>query len=293
VSAGARATRAVRAGSKAAPEFETAVRSLVFNVLFYGIMVVTIIITVPWSFFISRDHLMSFVRAWARSSSALMKSVCRLEHEVRGMENIPKGGYIFAGKHQSFWETFAFIPLLHDPCYIIKRELLYVPIWNWYAVKARMVFVSRGKGQQALKEMSTGSARETAAGRPIMLFPEGTRRAPGAPPAYKFGITHLYRQLDVPVLPVALNSGLYWPRRKFMRYPGKILVELLPPIPPGLPADAFQTRLVQAIEDACDRLLIEADAAVPRPPFPPEAEARLKSLRGKAGNMPSPPPSPE
>jgi 1-acyl-sn-glycerol-3-phosphate acyltransferase len=261
-------------------EFETAVRSLIFNVLFYAVMVVTIIVTVPWSLVISRDHLMSFVRAWANSSTALMKLVCRLEHEIRGLENIPKGGYIFAGKHQSFWETFAFIPLLRDPCYIIKRELLYVPIWNWYAVKARMVFVSRGKGQLALKEMSVGAAAETAAGRPIMLFPEGTRRTPGAPPAYKFGVTYLYRQLDVPVLPVALNAGLYWPRRKFMRYPGKILVEFLPPIAPGLSAEEFQERLVQAIEESCDRLLLEAHASVPRPEFPPEAEARVKELRG-------------
>jgi 1-acyl-sn-glycerol-3-phosphate acyltransferase len=261
-------------------EFETAVRSLIFNVLFYAVMVVTIIVTVPWSLVISRDHLMSFVRAWANSSTALMKLVCRLEHEIRGLENIPKGGYIFAGKHQSFWETFAFIPLLRDPCYIIKRELLYVPIWNWYAVKARMVFVSRGKGQLALKEMSVGAAAETAAGRPIMLFPEGTRRTPGAPPAYKFGVTYLYRQLDVPVLPVALNAGLYWPRRKFMRYPGKILVEFLPPIAPGLSAEEFQETLVQAIEESCDRLLLEAHASVPRPEFPPETEARVRELRG-------------
>lgn len=277
----ARAETTNAAQSRAAPsEFETAVRSLAFNVLFYAIMVVTIVITAPWSLFISRDHLMSFVRAWADSSSALMKLVCKTEFEIRGIENMPKGGYIFAGKHQSFWETFAFIPLLRDPCYIIKRELLYVPIWNWFAVKARMVFVSRGKGQQALKEIAVGGARETAAGRPIMLFPEGTRRAPGAPPAYKFGVTHLYRQLNVPVLPVALNSGLYWPRRKFMRYPGKILVEFLPPIEPGLSAEEFQELLVREIEDGCDRLLLEADSAVPRPPFPPEAEARVKALRG-------------
>jgi 1-acyl-sn-glycerol-3-phosphate acyltransferase len=279
MSAGAEMTNAAQSRA-ARGEFEIAVRSLVFNVLFYGIMVVTIIITAPWSLFISRDHLMSFVRAWADSSSALMKLVCGTEHEIRGLDNIPEGGYIFAGKHQSFWETFAFIPLLHDPCYIIKRELLYVPIWNWFAVKARMVFVSRGKGQQALKEIAVGGARETAAGRPIMLFPEGTRRTPGAPPAYKFGVTHLYRQLNVPVLPVALNSGLYWPRRKFTRYPGKILVEFLPPIQPGLSAEEFQERLVQAIEDGCDRLLLEADSSVPRPPFPPEAEARVRTLRG-------------
>jgi 1-acyl-sn-glycerol-3-phosphate acyltransferase len=256
------------------------VRSLIFNVLFYGLMVVTIIVTALWSLVISRDHLMSFVRAWARSSSALLKGVCKLEYEIRGIENIPKGGYIFAGKHQSFWETFAFIPLLHDPCYVIKRELLYVPVWSWYAVKGRMVFVTRGKGQVALKELAIGGARETAAGRPIMLFPEGTRRAPGVEPVYKFGITHLYRQLSVPVLPVALNSGLYWPRRKFMRYPGKILVELLPPIPPGLSAEAFQERLVNDIESASDRLLLEADSSAPRPPFPPKAEARVKELRG-------------
>ena len=235
--------------------FEIAARSLIFNVLFYGLMVVTIIVTALWSLVISRDHLMSFVRAWARSSSALLKGVCKLEYEIRGIENIPKGGYIFAGKHQSFWETFAFIPLLHDPCYVIKRELLYVPIWSWYAVKGRMVFVTRGKGQVALKELAIGGARETAAGRPIMLFPEGTRRAPGVEPVYKFGITHLYRQLSVPVLPVALNSGLYWGRRNLLLRPGTITVRVLPPIPPGLATDDFMARLEAAIEGAEDELV--------------------------------------
>ena len=261
--------------------FETVARSLAFNILFYGLLVVTIIIAAPWSLFLSHDHLMSFIRAWARSSSALLKGICKLDYEVRGLENMPKGGYIFAGKHQSFWETFAFIPLLHDPCYIIKRELIYVPIWGWYAQRAGMVFVSRGKGQVALKEIAVGGAREAAAGRAIMLFPEGTRRAPGAEPAYKFGVTHLYRQLEVPVLPVALNSGLFWPRRKFMRYPGRIVAEFLPPIQPGLSAEDFQEKLVAAIETASDRLLVEAYAAVPRPPFPPEAEARVRALRGR------------
>ncbi len=262
-------------------EFEIAVRSIVFNVLFYALMIVTLIVTAPWALIISRDHLMSFVRAWSRDSSSLLKGVCKLDYEIRGAENLPKGGFIFAGKHQSFWETVAFISYLHDPCYVIKRELSYLPIWGWYAIKARMVFVSRGKGQAALREITEGGAREAAAGRPIMFFPEGTRRPPGAAPAYKFGVTHLYRTINVPAMPVALNSGLYWPRRKFLRYPGKIIAEFLPPILPGLSAEDFSQRLIGAIEEGCDKLLLEADAATPRPPFGPEAEERLKALRGR------------
>jgi 1-acyl-sn-glycerol-3-phosphate acyltransferase len=278
----AQAGEAGRARSVAGmSEFEIAARSITFNVLFYAIMIVTMLITAPWALVISRDHLMSFVRAWSRDTSTLLRGVCKLDYEIRGAENMPKGGFIFAGKHQSFWETVAFINYLHDPCYVIKRELSYLPIWGWYAIKARMVFVSRGKGQTALREITEGGAREAAAGRPIMYFPEGTRRPPGAAPAYKFGITHLYKTINVPAMPVALNSGLYWPRRKFLRYPGKIIAEFLPPIPPGLTPDEFQKRMIAAIEDGCDRLLLEADTSTPRPPFGPEAIERLKVLRGR------------
>ncbi|MCC2111022.1 MAG: 1-acyl-sn-glycerol-3-phosphate acyltransferase, partial [Hyphomicrobiales bacterium] len=195
-------------------------------------------------------------------------------------ENIPTDGrYILAGKHQSIWETFALLAVEPNPGVIIKRELLRVPIWGWWAWKAEMIYVTRTAGRAALKEIVEGSRKVLDEGRPVFIFPEGTRRPPGAAPDYKYGIVQLNKDLNVPVLPMALNSGLYWPRRKLLRFPGTIVVSFLPPIEPGLATRAFLTKLTEDVESECDRLLLEADGAVPRPHFGPEATEHLAELR--------------
>lgn len=256
-----------------------ALRSLAYNILFYLTMIGTLVVATPVYFFLPHSGNMAVVRFWSRTAVFLLERVCGLKMELRGVENIPPGGVIIAAKHQSLWETFALVPLLRDPCYVIKAQLFYVPVWGWWAWKAGMIRVDRGSGSAALRQIEKGARRELARGRRIMIFPEGTRVAPGAPPDYRFGVTHLYAALNVPVVPVALNSGLYWPRRRFLRHPGTIVVEFLPPIEPGLGKRAFAARLVADIEGASDRLLIEADRAVPRPPFPPVAAERLKALK--------------
>lgn len=261
----------------------TALRSLAFNVAFYINTIAILLIATPVYFFLPQAGSMAIVRWWGVSSLWLLRVICGTTVEFRGRENIPRGGFVASVKHQSLWETFALLPLFRDPAYVIKRELLYVPIWGWWALKVRMIFVSRGRGPKALRQMAKGVAREAARGRPIVIYPEGTRRPAGAPPAYRFGIVYLYRQLDLPVVPVALNSGLYWPRRRFLRHPGSILVEFLPPIPPGLGPDAFMDELVRVTEGACDRLLVEAAESPTPPPLPPEAEARLDEIRDRSG----------
>lgn len=257
----------------------TALRSAVFNTLFYAYMVFLLVVLTPVYFLLPQRACMGIVSGWARQSVWLLKVICGTRMEVRGLENVPDGPLIVAGKHQSLWETFALLTLWPNPGYVIKRQLLYLPIWGWWAAKARMIYVTRGGRTKALAEIAEGAERVIAAGRPVVIFPEGTRRLPGAPPDYKYGIVHLYTQLKVPVVPLALNSGLYWPRRRFLRHPGTIVVELLPPVGPGLSPRAFLDRLKTDIETGCDRLLQLADAARPRPPFPPEAEARLAELR--------------
>ena len=257
----------------------TALRSLVFNVVFYINTIAILVLVTPVYFFLPQAGSMAVVRWWGVSSLWLLRVICGTSVEFRGVSNIPKSGFIASVKHQSLWETFALLPLFRDPAYVIKRELLYVPIWGWWAAKVRMIFVSRGRGPRALRQMAAGAAREAKRGRPIVIYPEGTRRPAGAPPAYRFGIVFLYRQIDVPVVPVALNSGLYWPRRKFLRHPGTVIVEFLPPIAPGLSQEAFMDELVRATESACDRLLLEAASGSTPPPLPPEAEARLAELR--------------
>jgi 1-acyl-sn-glycerol-3-phosphate acyltransferase len=142
-----------------------------------------------------------------------------------------------------------------DPAYILKRELMWIPFFGWCAWKADMIPVDRGARSQALAAMTVLAKVETGRGRQIIIFPEGTRRAPGAEPKYKFGVVHLYGELGVPCVPVALNSGLFWPRRSFRRYPGTIRVEILDPIAPGLDKAEFAARLQNDVEAATARLV--------------------------------------
>ena len=261
-----------------------AVRSTIFNIVFYLHMIVVFVVVTPVYFFLPQRWCMAVVSSWAKRTLWLLRVICGTGVEFRGTENIPADrNYILAGKHQSLWETFALLAIEPNPGVVIKRELLYVPLWGWWAWKARMVYVTRGAKSAALREIADGSRRVIAMGRPIFIFPEGTRRPAGAPPQYKYGIAHLYKELGAPVLPVALNSGLYWPRRSFMRFPGTIVVSFLPPIAPGMSTRAFLNQLTADIEGECDRLLIEADEADPRPPFGPEATARLAELRAEKG----------
>jgi 1-acyl-sn-glycerol-3-phosphate acyltransferase len=139
----------------------------------------------------------------------------------------------------------------------MKRELLWIPFFGWYAAKARMIPVDRSRGSQALSDLNEAVRREIASDRQIIIFPEGTRRPPGAEPRYKFGIAHFYAAAGVPCVPVALNSGLYWPRRSILRYPGTIRVEVLDPIQPGLAQEVFFERLQREIESATARLIAE------------------------------------
>lgn len=198
-------------------------------------------------------------QAWGRSNVWLLKVLVGTRVEIRGAERIPRGGLLIASKHQSFLETFVLIGCVEDPAVILKRELQWIPIWGWLTVKARMIPVHRG-GPYALARMNRRAAAEAAAGRQIIIFPEGTRRPPGAEPAYRSGIRHLYTSLDKPCLPVALNSGVFWPRRHWLRRPGTVVIEFLDPIPPGLDRDVFSRRLEEAIETASARLLSEAEA---------------------------------
>ncbi len=166
-----------------------------------------------------------------------------------------------AGKHQSLWETFALLPLLADPAVVLKRELTWIPLFGWFALKFRMIAVNRGARSAALKAMISDARAAIAEDRQILIFPEGTRRPPDAEPDYKPGAAALYLQLDTVCVPFALNSGLFWPRRKFLRYPGKIIVEFMPAIPAGLKRREFSARLEQAIEAKTAELVAEGRRA--------------------------------
>ncbi|HEX2553199.1 MAG TPA: lysophospholipid acyltransferase family protein [Microvirga sp.] len=231
-------------------------RSLAFNVLYYVNIILWMIAILP-VLVLPRRVFTGVARVWAQSSLWLLRVVAGIRMEVRGRERIPPGGLLVAAKHQSLWETFALLTLFEDPAFILKRELMWIPFFGWYAWKARSVPVNRSAGSQALIQMNERAHEEARAGRQILIFPEGTRRPPGAPPAYKFGIAHLYANLGVPCIPIALNSGLFWPRRRFVRRPGTIVVEILEPIAPGLSREEFFPLVQARIEDASSRLYRE------------------------------------
>jgi 1-acyl-sn-glycerol-3-phosphate acyltransferase len=257
------------------------IRSLAFNFVFYVSLIVQMIVWSPFYFLSPRNRAWFVPKFWARSSLWLYDKIARTSSEITGQENLPEGSFILAPKHQSFWDVMAFFPYLRDPLYILKRELTWIPFFGWYVMKMRMIPVDRGSRSKALKMVVAATKEELAKNpRQLIIYPEGTRRPPGAEPAYKYGIVELYNQLGVPVVPVAHVAGLFWPRRKFLRYPGTIHARFLPAIPPGLPKDEFMARLIGDTEAACDQMLVEASRAPNAPPMPPTAVKRLEELRG-------------
>ena len=235
------------------------VRSLVFGFLFYVTAALFVTLGLPL-LFTPRKWSMAAFKVYARTELWLLKHIAGLDCEVRGLEKLPAPPYLAAAKHQSAWETFALIPLFRDPTLLMKRELFWIPVHGWFSRKFQMIPVDRDKGPAALRNMLRHAKDRAAQEREILIFPEGTRRPPGAPPAYKTGIVLIYKALDLPCVPIALNSGMFWPRRSWYRKPGTVIVEILDPIPPGLPKAEFMSRLQTAIETATDRLMAEATA---------------------------------
>lgn len=234
-------------------------RSLVFNILFYLVFLFWVVVALP-TFLMPRSAMMRVAIWWASSVTLLMRWVCNIKVEFRGVEKIPKGPLIVASKHQSMWETIALLRFFEAPFFAIKRELKFIPVFGLFLIKTRMIAIDRSAGGRALVKMARRAAEEVRRGRQFVIFPEGTRTAPGAPAHYKSGIALIYADCGVPCLPVALNSGLFWPRRTFMRYPGTLVVEFLDPLPPGLPREEFLARLKEEIEEASDRLVAAGQA---------------------------------
>ena len=232
------------------------VRSIAFNVLFYLNTLILLIVALP-TFFLPYRAIIEVARFWAKVSLVLLRVVAGVKIEVRGRDKIPKGPLLVAAKHQSAWETFALVTLFDNPLFIVKRELEWIPVFGWLMIKGRMVPVDRSAGVQALNAMAARARIELADNRQLIIFPEGTRRPAGAEPRYKHGVAHLYVEGGVPCLPIALNSGLFWPRRTIRRFPGTVVVEILDPIQPGLPKDEFFERLKIGIETVTEGLIEE------------------------------------
>lgn len=237
-------------------------RSVLFVILFNVSTFVQMIFWTPVFFMLPRHHGWKVVRSWAWNSLWLQRILIGNRYDFRGIENLPEsGGWIFASKHQSTWETYTMLLFAPDPSYILKRELMFIPFFGWFAWKMDVIAVDRGKRGDALRAMNREAKRQLEAGRQITIYPEGTRRPAYAEPSYKYGITHMYKHIGARVVPVALNSGLFWPRNGLRLYSGTIIMEFLPTIEPGLPPEDFSRTLETEIESKTAKLLQEAENA--------------------------------
>jgi len=237
-------------------------RSIVFQVAFHANVLFWMILWLP-TLPLHRRFALELGRQWGRTSLWLLEHICGVGVEIRGRENIPKGACIVACKHQSTWETFVLPIVFPDFSYILKRELMYIPFFGWYLWSAEQIAINRSEGGKLLPQLVSKAKALFAQRRQLFIFPEGTRRPAGAPPQYKFGVAMIYKDAEVPVVPAAVNAGLFWPRRSIRVNPGVAVIEFLPPIAPGLKSRDFFDALVAQMEAASDRLIDEALAKDP------------------------------
>ncbi len=230
--------------------------SILFVVWMYGLMVVMGIVCSP-ALLGPRSWSKACLRLWLKLVFGGLHVLCGIRYEVRGEQYRPTGGALVASKHQSMFETLAFWQILDDPAIILKKELAYLPFFGWYAMKVKNISVDRSAGAKALRGMLKQARDRAAEGRQVVIFPQGTRLEPGQAESYKPGVIGLYSFMKVPCVPVALNSGLYWPAHGFGRKRGTIIVEFLEPIEPGLGKDEFLATLESRIETASDALLAD------------------------------------
>ena len=244
-------------------------RSVIFNILFYGahlLLLPFLLLCLPFD----RRATVRGLYLFFRMFEFLEKHVLRLTYEFRGREHLEalrqQGCFIFACKHQSVWETYMLHRWMGDPAVIMKQELVDLPVWGHLARKVGVIGVNRGAGGAALKSLIAGGKKAKADGRPIVIFPEGTRKAPHDVGDYKYGVGALYQSVDLPLLPVALNSGVFWGRRAFLQKPGTIIIEALPPIPPasvtGYKAADLLRELEMQLEPVAARLVAEAESQI-------------------------------
>ncbi|MEQ1790010.1 MAG: lysophospholipid acyltransferase family protein [Rickettsiales bacterium] len=233
------------------------IRSVAFNIAFFAWAFISAILFIPF-FVISAEATRKVGKPWAIVSLFFARIFCGIKYEVRGRENIQNIPVIYASKHQSAWDTLIFLTLLPNMAYVLKKELLRLPFWGWYLWRMEMIAIDRSAGASSIKQIIRDGKAALGKNRPIVIFPEGTRKKPNATPDYHAGITAMYSSLGIPVVPVALNSGIYWGKNAFFKKSGTIIIEFLPPIPAGLPKKEFIARLQNEIETASNKLIEES-----------------------------------
>ncbi|MDR1026449.1 MAG: 1-acyl-sn-glycerol-3-phosphate acyltransferase [Lactobacillus sp.] len=234
------------------------IASLIYNIVFFsliatGCIIVSVLFWIPQSW---------NMKLWNYGFIALgrffLKAICGLEIEVRGKQYIDQNKGIYAAKHQSSLETYVMSTILKRVTFILKKELTYIPIFGWALDLYGMINIDRSSGGRAMRKMLEESKKAIKKNRPIIIFPEGTRMKPGAPCNYKPGVYFMYENLDLPVIPVALNTGMFWKKSSFLRLPGKAVIEFMEPMPKGLSKKEFMDELEFRIENKTTELNNEA-----------------------------------
>ncbi|MEO0981908.1 MAG: lysophospholipid acyltransferase family protein [Pseudomonadota bacterium] len=234
------------------------IRDLVFKAWIYGSMGVLGILFIP-AIFLPKGAVLFGIRLWTRGVRWGLRVIYDVRTEFRGLEHLPDQPCLIAAKHQSMFDTVVTFLFMPPHVTIMKRELLRAPVFGQYAARIGTIAIDRGGSAKTLKKMARIAARRIKAGLSVLIYPEGTRRDPGAPPDYKIGVYALYKDMNVPCTPLATNSGLYWPQRGRRVEPGVIVYEVLPQLPTGLDRPAFMARLEGVIEPATNGLLAEAE----------------------------------
>jgi 1-acyl-sn-glycerol-3-phosphate acyltransferase len=230
-------------------------RSLVFTLIFYAWSATLAILGLPLLWLAPRWRVLALMRFWAATTQRLLASVCGVRVEFRGREHLPTGRALIAAKHQCMLDTMAPLTVLADAAYVMKKELMRIPVYGGFARASRMIVVDREANAKALRQLLTDARGCIAEERQVVIFPEGHRMAPGETGDYKPGVAAVYRDLGLPCVPMATNSGVHWPAHGFLRRPGVIVYEFLPPIPPGLSRADFMRALEQSLETASTALL--------------------------------------
>jgi 1-acyl-sn-glycerol-3-phosphate acyltransferase len=233
-------------------------RSILYGFWYYGVTVVLAILYVPL-LALPRSVLRGGIRMWARMLIWGMRVIGGVRLEVRGLEHLPKGvPVLLAAKHQSMFDivpAFAYMP---DALFVMKRELMRIPVFGWHNLKHGTIVVDRQAQAQAMRKMIADARDRFKEPRQLLIFPEGTRRPPGAEPDYKPGVAGLYRDLECPCVPVATNTGVHVSSSGIAKSPGVVVYEVLEPIPAGLKRADFMRILQERIETASDALMANA-----------------------------------
>ena len=256
-----------------------AIRSLLFYAFFY-LQTVPLAIIVGLSAVLRGRTKFGWAIAlyWIHSNLFALRWLAGIKTDVTGEENIPAGPCIIASKHMSDWDIFALLPGAERPAFIAKKELMDIPFFGKAAMAFDTIRVDRSRGGDAIPMMLEDARRAVAGGARIIIFPEGTRKAPLEPHDYRYGVVRLYEALNVPVVPVALNSGLFWGRNSLLLWRGTARARFLPAIPPGLPTEEFRARLISAIEGETNRLILSAYEEGLNRPIDPALREKLDNL---------------